>query len=169
MRTIDEASLAPDRLSDPVGRVVDGFNDVVRGFRCASTGRLVKAGVSMTHMHVLWMLQHHGDLTMSRAAELLDVSFSSATGIVDRMEERGLVERVRVPDDRRVVLVRISDGGARALDEIEAVRLDGLQAILSHLDRAQLARLATSFDDMRAAIAAESGEDHLGGHVHHHG
>jgi DNA-binding MarR family transcriptional regulator len=169
MRTIAQVKITPDGQSDPVGRVVDGFNDIVRGFRCASTGRLVKAGVSMTHMHVLWMLQHHGDLSMSRMAELLDVSFSSATGIVDRMEERGLVERVRVPDDRRVVLVRISDGGARALDEIEAVRLDRLQAILSHLDGAQLARLAGSFDDMRAAIAAESGQDQLGGHIHHHG
>ena len=70
--------------------------------------------MSMTHMHVMWLLQHHGDLSMSRLAELLDVSLSNATGIVDRMEERGLVERVRVPDDRRVVLVR--DRSARASD-----------------------------------------------------
>ena len=57
---------------------------------------------------------------MSRLAELLDVSLSNATGIVDRMEERGLVERVRVPDDRRVVLVRI--GPQRASDALRRDR-----------------------------------------------
>ena len=107
---------------------------MIAGFRCAGTGRLVKAGVSMTHMHVMWLLQHHGELSMSRLAELLDVSFSNATGIIDRMEERGLVERVRVPDDRRVVLVRIAPRGIDALEETEALKQDRLQAILGHLD-----------------------------------
>jgi DNA-binding MarR family transcriptional regulator len=174
MRTINEsgtipetgaaASVTPDEL---VGRIAGGFHDIIGGFRCAGTGRLVKLGVSMTHMHVLWMLQHHGDLPMSRMADLLDVSFSNATGIVDRMEERGLVERVRVPDDRRVVLVRISTGGAQALDEIEAIKQDRLQAILAHLDGPKLVRLAESLDDIRGAIVAEFGADFVNGHVHH--
>ena len=46
---------------------------MIAAFRCAGTARLVKAGVSMTHMHVMWLLQHHGDLPMSRMAEFLDV------------------------------------------------------------------------------------------------
>jgi DNA-binding MarR family transcriptional regulator len=121
----------------------------------------------MTHMHVLWMLQHHGDLPMSRMAELLDVSFSNATGIVDRMEEKGLVERVRVPDDRRVVLVRISAGGNQALDETEAFKQDRVQAILGHLDSAQTVRLADCLVDIRGAIAAEFGPEFIAEHTHH--
>ena len=50
---------------------------------------------------------------MSRLAEMLDVSLSNATGLIDRMEERGFVERIRVPEDRRVVLVRITRGRPR--------------------------------------------------------
>ena len=122
----------------------------------------------MTHMHVMWLLQHHGDVPMSRMAELLDVSFSNATGIVDRMEERGLVERVRVPDDRRVVLVRIAPGGIEALEEIEAVKQDGLQAVLGRLDAVQLERLAAALDDIRGAVLAEFGPDYLAGHDHLH-
>ncbi len=175
MRTIDTAAsvgAATDVASagtaeTPLGRIVAGFHDMIAGFRCAGTGRLVKAGVSMTHMHVMWLLQHHGDLPMSRMAELLDVSLSNATGIVDRMEERGLVERVRVPDDRRVVLVRIAAGGVQALEETEAIKQDRLLAILGHLDRAQLDRLATALDDIRAAVVAEFGQDYLSGHDHH--
>src|SRR6266566_4551633 len=176
MRTINasdtaatsDTAAASDTTAEMIGRIVDGFHEIIGGFRCSGTGRLVKLGVSMTHMHVLWMLQHHGDLPMSRMADLLDVSFSNATGIVDRMEERGLVERVRVPDDRRVVLVRITDRGIQAIEETEAFKQDRLQEILSHLDEAQVTRLAAGLDDIRAAVIAEFGPDALAGHDHPH-
>ena len=174
MRTINVAGAAGGgpRSAEPSAelsaRIAEGLHDIIGGFRCAGTGRLVKLGVSMTHMHVLWMLQHHGDLPTSRMAELLDVSFSNATGIVDRMEEKGLVERVRVPDDRRVVLVRMSAGGARALDETEAIKQDRLQSILGHLDGPQLSRLTKSLEDIRGAIVAEFGPDFIKEHTHDH-
>ena len=103
---------------------------------------------------------------MSRLAELLDVSFSNATGIVDRMAERGLVERVRVPDDRRVVLVRIGrqghgrtggDGGAEAGPASGDPRP-------SHHGPGR--RVAAALDDIRSAVVAEFGPDHLAGHDH---
>jgi DNA-binding MarR family transcriptional regulator len=166
MATIDTASTVTSAVLR--GQIASGIHDMIAGFRCAGTGRLVKAGVSMTHMHVMWLLQHHGDLPMSRMADLLDVSFSNATGIVDRMEERGLVERVRVPDDRRVVLVRTAAGGIQALEEIEAVKQDRFQAILGHLDAAQLNRVATALDDIRGAVVEEFGPDYLAAHDHSH-
>jgi DNA-binding MarR family transcriptional regulator len=167
MRTIDTDAPIPSQPAEsPSRRIAAGIHDMIAGFRCAGTGRLVKAGVSMTHMHVMWLLEHHGDLPMSRVADLLDVSFSNATGIVDRMEERGLVERIRVPGDRRVVLVRIAARGLEALDEMEAVKHDRLQAILGHLDESQLVRVAAALDDLRGAIVAEFGADFGAGHDH---
>ena len=170
MRSIDARNqvptVTPAQESEALDRIVAGLHDMIAGFRCAGTGRLVKAGVSMTHMHVMWLLQHHGDLSMSRLAELLDVSFSNATGIVDRMEERGLVERVRVPDDRRVVLVRIAPKGQDALEETEALKQDRLQAILGHLSPAQVDRVAAALDDIKSAVVAEYGPDYLAGHDH---
>ncbi|HEX4898341.1 MAG TPA: MarR family transcriptional regulator [Candidatus Limnocylindrales bacterium] len=169
MRTIDAGTPPPVPAGEaPSTRIAAAIHDMIAGFRCAGTGRLVKAGVSMTHMHVMWLLQHHGDLAMSRLAELMDISFSNATGIVDRMAERGLVERIRVPDDRRVVLVRIAARGLEALDEMEAVKQDRLGAILGHLDPTQLKRVAAALDDLRSAVAAEFGPDFGAGHSHVH-
>jgi DNA-binding MarR family transcriptional regulator len=166
MRTIDPAATT---TPEPIeARIATGIHDMIAGFRCAGTGRLVKAGVSMTHMHVMWLLEHHGDLPMSRMAELLDVSFSNATGIIDRMEERGLVERVRVPDDRRVVLVRIAARGVEALEEVEAVKRDRLQAILGRLDPSRLARVAEALEDLQRAVVEELGAEYLEGHDHMH-
>src|SRR3954468_24142653 len=75
-----------------IDSVVTELHQMLGLVRCAGTGRMVKAGISMTHLHILWVLDHHGDVTMTRLAELLDVSVSNATGLIDRMEERGLVE-----------------------------------------------------------------------------
>ena len=47
---------------------------------------------------------------MRALAESLDVSQASATGIVDRMEQRGLIERRRDDDDRRVIRVELRRG-----------------------------------------------------------
>ena len=166
MRTIDTSRT---KAGDPaVEQIVSDIHDMMVGFRCAGTARLVKSGVSMTHMHVMWLLQHHGALPMSRLAELLDVSLSNATGIIDRMEERELVERVRVPDDRRVVLVRIGQKGIDAIEQTESLKHDRLTSILGRLDAAQVDRVAAALDDIRAAVAAEFGPDYLAGHDHLH-
>src|SRR3954468_17470191 len=111
-----------------VDQIAAELHEMIGSLRCAGTGRMVKAGISMTHLHILWVLEHHGDVTMSRLAELLDVSLSNATGLVDRMAERGLIDRIRVPNDRRIVLVRPSEQGARIRDEIEAIKQDRLRS-----------------------------------------
>jgi len=157
------ATPATDALLDAV---VGQLHEMVGMMRCAGTGRMVKSGISMTHLHILWLLEHHGDLTMGRLAELVDVSLSNASGLIDRMEERGLVERIRVPDDRRVVLVRCSPEGARMRDEIEAIKQDQMRSILGNLDADQLTRLLGAVTDLRGAVDQEIGQDHLQVHVH---
>jgi DNA-binding MarR family transcriptional regulator len=135
--------------------VVNELNGAVRLLRCAATGRLVKQGVSMTHLHVMWRLEESGELAMSRLAEFLDVSLSNATGLIDRMEERGLVERSRVSDDRRVVLVRVTAAGQGFLHEIQIIKDDLLKTVLARLDDGQLDRLEAALHDFRGAIRAE--------------
>jgi DNA-binding MarR family transcriptional regulator len=162
------AAKPPSTAIDPlVDSIVGELHRMIGSLRCAGTGRMVKAGVSMTHLHVLWVLEHHGDLTMSRLADMLDVSVSNATGLIDRMEERGLVERVRVPDDRRVVIVRASADGARIRDEIEALKQDRMRSILGRLGPDQLSRVLSALGDLQGAIVDEIGTDHLEAHVHH--
>lgn len=158
-------SQVPDTILD---RIVVELQEMTSGLRCSGTGKMVKLGISMTHLHILWLLDHHGDVPMSRLANLLDVSLSNATGLIDRMEERGIVERVRVPDDRRVVLVRVTPEGVRVRDEVEAMRQDRLRAVLGRLDATQLERVLAATIDLRRAAADEIGTDHLLAHSHRH-
>jgi DNA-binding MarR family transcriptional regulator len=134
---------------------IAGLGRAVSTLRCAGSQRLVRRGVSMTHFHVLTLLRHHGEQPMGRLAEILDASMSSATGIIDRMEERGLVDRVRVPDDRRVVLVRPTDVGLALVDEAELVKSEVMGTALTRLSPDQLERLAAAAADLSAAIDQE--------------
>jgi DNA-binding MarR family transcriptional regulator len=140
---------------DPVARrVLDELSDALGAWRCGGSERLVRAGVSMSHLHVMWILQSHGDLSMTHLAEMLDISLSNATGLVDRMEERGVIDRIRVPDDRRIVLVSLSDHGRELLAQVDLVRSDLVATVLRHLDATQLAGLLHTLADLRQAMQA---------------
>ena len=119
--------------------------------------RRIKHGtVSLIHLNVLTTLELDGPLSMGRLAEALDVSFASMTGIVDRMEKRGLVERQHDVEDRRVVLVRPTDAGRHVFTEINETRRVGLGKMLEHLTDDEVAGLLKghrALRKMRAAMA----------------
>jgi DNA-binding MarR family transcriptional regulator len=169
MRSIGERpsipATEPSREGSSVEAILTEVSSWVGELRCASMGRLVQGHVSLSHMHVLWLLQHQGSMTMSRLADLLDVSLSNATGIIDRMEEKGLVERVRVPDDRRLVLVVPGAAGIRALEESETTKRERLRAVLGHLTAAERPVVLTALRSLRRALSAEVESDPP--HRHH--
>ena len=149
---------------DPVEAILTEVSGWVADLKCASMGKLVQSNVSMSQMHVLWLLQHHGAVSMSKLAELLDVSLSNATGLMDRMEEHGLIERVRVPDDRRLVLIRPAAGGLQALSATETERRSRMRAVVSRLAPADRPIVFAALRSLRRALSAEVESDQ----IHHH-
>ena len=63
--------------------------------------------------HVLHLLEPSRPLPMSRLADALSCDASNVTGLVDRMESRGLVRRRPSPEDRRVKVLQLTATGAR--------------------------------------------------------
>ncbi|MEO5964347.1 MAG: MarR family transcriptional regulator [Candidatus Limnocylindrales bacterium] len=154
MRTTCDPDTATNRHR-AAEEALSSLGRAVGSLRCAGSQRLVRLGISMTHFHVLTLLRHHDAMPMGRLAEILDASMSSATGIIDRMEERGLVERVRVPDDRRVVLVRPTTAGLDLVDEAELVKSEVMANALARLTPDQLDRLTAATGELQLAIAEE--------------
>jgi DNA-binding MarR family transcriptional regulator len=83
----------------------------------------------------------------------------NATGIVDRMEQRGLVERLRDGADRRVVTVQQTPEGARAVEDLDGWRNEMLGALLDRLDTDQLLRLVDGVTDLRETIRADESRE----------
>lgn len=107
--------------------------------------------LSLVHLSVLAALEARGPLSMSQAAEALDVSIASATGIVDRMEKRHLVVRRHAADDRRVVLVDLADAGRQVFRDLEAQRRLHLGRLLEELSEDELAGFLGGLRALRAA------------------
>lgn len=158
MRSIDHA--APDgaldgpALGDPTDRIIADFRTMVVAMKCAMSERLVRLGISMAQLNIMYTLQRNGEMPMSRLADVLNVSLSNASGLVDRMEERGYIERTRVPEDRRVVLATITDAGRRVLDEHDAMSDELLRGVLGRLGPTQLQVIARSVAELRMAVEA---------------
>lgn len=103
--------------------------------------------ISLPQLHVLVTLHEKGPMTVSAIAHLFGMSMPSASSISDRMEDRGLVTRVREETDRRVVTVDVTERGREAVEEFV-----GLQR--EHLDRLLDAMPVADLEDLSRGIAA---------------
>ena len=78
-------------------------------------------------------------------------SAAAMTGIVDRLLDRGLVERERHSEDRRAVVVRLTEEGAGLLAQVKETRLQEGRALLAALspeDRRHFRRVLARLVDL---------------------
>ena len=73
-------------------------------------------GLSPKQMVLLWRLPPGMTLTMGEIGQRLYCDASFVTGLVDRLEQDGLIERRPDPRDRRVTLVALTSAGEKARD-----------------------------------------------------
>jgi MarR family transcriptional regulator, organic hydroperoxide resistance regulator len=69
--------------------------------------------LSPAQCHVLHLIAPDQTLPMGRLAEALACDASNVTGLVDRLESRGLIRRRPSPEDRRVKVIELTPAGAR--------------------------------------------------------
>ena len=74
--------------------------------------------LSPVQCHVLHLMQPDQPIPMGRLAETLACDASNVTGLVDRLESRGLIVRRASADDRRVKVIALTPTGARLRAEL---------------------------------------------------
>jgi DNA-binding MarR family transcriptional regulator len=88
---------------------------------------------------------------MNELAEQILYSKSGFTRVVDRMEEAGLVQRVRPSADRRSILVVLTDKGADTMREARLHHRDGIERHFSqHLTDADVEALTGALEKVSA-------------------
>ena len=92
--------------------------------------------LSPTQCHVLHLLEPGEPLPMGRLAQTLACHASNVTGLVDRLEARGLVERRLSPEDRRVKVLQLTSQGSRLRGQMLRRMTSGARP-LSRLSRHQ--------------------------------
>ncbi|MBW2561222.1 MAG: MarR family transcriptional regulator [Deltaproteobacteria bacterium] len=92
-----------------------------------------KYNVSAPQLNCLIALSENGSLPPSQIARHIMVKSSTVTGVIDRLEQKGLVRRVRNSRDRRVITIELTDEGERlalhAPPPIQQRIVDGLKGL----------------------------------------
>ena len=138
--------------------ILDELTPLLSQAKSAWAARCQERGLSITHFQVLAHLDRHGPLSMGGLADHLGVSLPNATGIVSRMEERGVVERGHDVDDRRRVIVRLTETGHEFTRELGDLRRAHVTALIEALPPESQENLLRAIRDVRAAIASQSRE-----------
>jgi MarR family transcriptional regulator, organic hydroperoxide resistance regulator len=76
-----------------------------------------------------WLFED-GDMTIGELSNKMFLACSTTTDLVDRMEKNLLVERVKNPNDRRVVRIHLLEEGKRIIDEVIKKRQGYLEEVL---------------------------------------
>ena len=67
--------------------------------------------ISSTQLNCLVALYEKGPMPISRIAEVILVNASTVTGIIDRLEGKGVVKRSRISEDRRIIMIELTEKG----------------------------------------------------------
>src|SRR6478609_9659086 len=123
--------MARTSFKEDLDRIVEGIIYLVTESRRLSKDEASQYGVTPTQLSVLKLLHEIGDLSLGTLSRQIRAHNSTVTGIVDRMEAAGLVERARSDEDRRVWIIRLTAQGRKVAERAKVGPWEILRSVLS--------------------------------------
>lgn len=118
MQTAEETKTS---IRKDAGKLADFIMFTQRNFLLNLSKELNKGSVSYAQFFLLGYLANENYLTMTDISKKMGHSTAAATGLVDRLEKLGYVQRLHASEDRRKVMVQITRKG---IDLVERIRED---------------------------------------------
>jgi DNA-binding MarR family transcriptional regulator len=94
--------------------------------------------LTIPQIKTLTLLRHQGPQRMGSIATYLGSTLSSSTSIIDRLVDKGLVERLPDPDDRRVVICQLTPRGQEATEQFWRIGRTRVVELAERLDIEEL-------------------------------
>jgi len=148
-----------------VGEILKLADKLFRELLPAVPGELLELDITMPQLKILVVLYIRGTMRMSNLATDLQVTMATATGLVDRLVERGYLIRESLPEDRRVVLCRLSESGQKTVSSIWESAGKRSQELLDALSTNHLQMLQEVLIAMFESTEYESKEHKIRGKV----
>lgn len=92
------------------------------------------AGMTLPQLLVLEALRDDDTLSAGRLAERVSLTQGTVTSILDRLESRGWIERVRATEDRRRVMVALTQAGRERLQAAPSLMRDEVMQEFARMD-----------------------------------
>ena len=102
----------------------------------------IDLALTIAQLKSLFFIAAKGKTNFKTLAEALGVTPPNITGIIDRLVEQGLVSRTENPEDRRIMLLQLTDKGQKLENKLREHKLHHLTQILDRLEMRDLGSLA---------------------------
>ncbi|XDF44529.1 MarR family winged helix-turn-helix transcriptional regulator [Saccharolobus solfataricus] len=135
-------------LATKYSEVWDLITGLTRKINKDTDKALEQIGLSYFEFKVMCALEEEGKVPMSRIAEKYMLTKAGLTNIIDRLEEKELVRRVRSESDRRVIYVELTEKGRERLMESRKIFLNVLSSFLSKLSEDEIRELERLFSKL---------------------
>ena len=126
LNTTDK-KLPPDRTA----QIIFSIRRLIQANELYTKELNKKYHISSAQLNCILALYEYGPLPPSKIARYIMVKSSTVTGVVDRLEKKGLAERMRNSPDRRVITIQLTEAGKKlaqnAPPPIQQKILDGLK------------------------------------------
>ena len=124
----------PEEMREDAECLADILTVLQRRFLANLSKELSRGNVSFPQYFLLGYLCQSKHLTMSEIAHKMGHTTAAATGLVDRLENLGLVERSHAIDDRRKIMVRITKNGTALVLHIRQDMVNNLLKTMTCLE-----------------------------------
>jgi len=139
------------RSDDQARRLRESILTLVRRFSLAERADISCCGMTVAQAATLEALAD-GDLRLGDLGKRLGITASTLTRNLARLEERGLMERVSDPDDRRAQRAALTAAGREAAEQVRKSEEAFTRSILERLPPGSAEQSLEVFDQLLAAV-----------------
>jgi DNA-binding MarR family transcriptional regulator len=130
------------------------IHDLARHLRLEADRRASRGGLTRAQWGILFWLDRQPGLSQKELAELLEVEPISVARLIDRLQDRGLVERRDDPDDRRIWRLHLRPLARPVIKDMLADRETMLGNLTAGLDQETLDTVAAALVHMKVSVLA---------------
>jgi len=116
------------------------------------TSSLLDYDLTVQQIRVFAFIWARGGTSISKVGDALGIRPNVATGIVQRLVDRGLIERHEDPDDRRVRMLAVTDRGVDLVADLSGIILAKARQLLDRLSDEQLREMRDLFAAMERPL-----------------
>ena len=139
-----------------IGRILDAFERLAELASETHTDDLLAIDITMQQAKALHVIASDPGIGVTALAARLGVGLSTASGSIDRLAEMGLIDRQHDEQDRRHVMLTLTDEGRAVVDRFRDVGVGILRQHLPDLRPAELAGLQTGLDGLVRVMGART-------------
>lgn len=140
-------------------KIIFEYLDRVKTLVSPRTWENILLDCSKNEVFVMLLLYRRGEVNMTQVSDYLDVPLNTVTGIVDRMEKRGLLERRRSAEDKRVVTIQMTGQGMTCIKDILDQVFRYGQSVLNRLTPQELQTGIQLIDKVLEGLDEEYGKE----------